>query len=132
MTDEEVTARIAERPELCQMWECAEPIEDDAGVLYLSSIHRGEEVVGTVHVYIWGKEAKGNPLLGRQAALRLMKENGLDRLLGEIPCTNHLALNWAKRVGFHTIGVVRQRKDAHGTPHDVVLMDALPEDLAWE
>ena len=132
MTHEEVTARIAGHPALCQMWESAEPIGDDAGILYLSSVCRGEESVGTVHVYIWDKKAKGNPLLGRKAALQLMKQEGLDRLVGEIPCTNSLAINWAKRVGFHPIGVVRQRKDAHGTPHDVVLMDALPEDLAWE
>lgn len=132
MTAQEVVARIRERPEMCQAWESALPLGEDAGIFYLSSIHRGEESVGTVHVYIWDQKAMGKPLLARKAALELMKSERLDRLVGEVDCKNHLALSWARRVGFNVIGVVRQRKDAQGKFHDVVLMDALPGDLVWE
>jgi RimJ/RimL family protein N-acetyltransferase len=131
MTDRDVQARIGERPEMCQEWETAIPIGADGGMFYLSSIVRGEESVGTVHVYIWDKRAMGEPALSRQAAYHLMLRERLDRLIGEVDCQNHLALQFAKRVGFNVIGVVRQRKDAHGNPHDVVLFDALPGDLTW-
>jgi len=131
MTHQQVSARLAERPELYQGWESAQPIGEDGGMFYLSSIFRGEENVGTVHVYIWDKKVMGNPVAGRKAVLGLMKRENLDRLVGEVDCQNLLGINFAKRVGFNVIGVVRQRKDAHGNAHDVVLFDALPGDLAW-
>jgi RimJ/RimL family protein N-acetyltransferase len=131
MTHQDVQARIAERPEMCQNWEAAFPIGDEGGMFYLSSIHRGEESVGTVHVYIWDKKAMGEPELSCKSARELMMRESLDRLVGEVDCHNFLAINFAKRVGFKVIGVVRQRKDAHGKFHDVVLFDALPGDLTW-
>lgn len=132
MTSQEIQARLQKRPELFQHWVSAMPIEGDCGALYLSSIFRGEESVGTVHLYIWDKKAMGKPLASRRAAIELMRAENLDRLVGEIDCQNYLAVSHAKKMGFNVIGIVRQRKDAHGKFHDVVLMDALPGDLVWE
>lgn len=131
MTAQEVQSRVAERPEMCQAWEAAMPIGDSWGMFYLSSIIYGEENVGTIHVYIWDKKGMGKPALSSKAAYDLMVRNCLDRLIGEVDCENHLGLNFAVRVGFNLIGIVRQRKDAHGEPRDVALFDALPGDLQW-
>src|SRR5258705_7011490 len=129
MTPEEIKAKIAEHSEMCQTWESAVPIGLDGGMFYLSSIYRGEESVGTVHVCIWDRQTMGRTEAARFAARDLMRMERLDRLVGEIDQHNYLALNFAKRVGFKVIGVVRQRKDTHGQTHNVVLMDALPGDL---
>jgi len=107
------------------------PIGDGWGMFYLSSIIHGEESVGTIHVYIWDKRGMGRPALSSKAAYDLMIRNDLDRLVGEVDCENHLGLNFAARIGFNLIGIVRQRKDAHGAPRDVALFDALPGDLIW-
>jgi RimJ/RimL family protein N-acetyltransferase len=131
MSPELIASRIAERPEMCQDWEAAMPIGLAWGMFYLSSIIRGEESVGTIHVYIWDKRGMGRPALSSKAAYDLMVRHSLDRLIGEVDCENHVALGFAARIGFNLIGIVRQRKDAHGKPHDVALFDALPGDLTW-
>lgn len=81
------------------------------------------------HIYAWDKAAMGKPEVVRQVALEIMRDEQLDRLVCEIDWTNRLALNLARKVGFKTIGPVRQRKDERGSYNDVILMDALPGDL---
>jgi len=132
MTREQVEARIAERPEMCQEWVSAYPLGDDEGMFYLSSIVDGPERIGTVHIYIWSRGSMRNCATASKVAFDMMREERLDRLVGEVEVSNTLALRWASKVGFHTIGTVRQRKDGDGNFHDVILFDALPGDFKWE
>jgi RimJ/RimL family protein N-acetyltransferase len=114
---------------MCQTWITASPLHGDAGVVYLSSIVDDTERMGTVHVYIWGRSAKGKPEEVRSAATSLMKGENLDRLICEIDVSNKRAIKLAQKVGFNIIGTIRQRKDPSGRQYDAILMDALPGDL---
>lgn len=125
----ELDSRLKARPEMCQTWVAAVPLKHDGGVLYLSSISDGTERIGVVHIYIWDKSDMGSPEGVSEAVRKLFYQYGLDRIVAEIDVDNTLAINLAKRVGLHAVGVVRQRKNGRGGTHDVLLIDALPEDL---
>jgi RimJ/RimL family protein N-acetyltransferase len=114
---------------MCQHWIAAAPLRHGGGLIYLSSISERGERIGTTHVMIWNKEDMGSPDDCRLAASQLVQDHGLDRLVGEIDVGNRLAINLAKRAGFREIGIVRHRKTESGDRHDVLLLDALPEDL---
>lgn len=129
MTANELTERLSRRPEMCQNWFAARTLENDGGVLYLSSIIGEPERTGVIHIYIWGKSAMRKPDDVRLSAIELMKAHALDRLVCEIDKDNRRAIHLANRVGMNTIGVIRQRHNGRGGTHDVVLMDALAVDL---
>lgn len=114
---------------MCQTWVAASPLNHDGGVLYLSSISEEAERVGVAHIYIWDKSAMGQPEINRRAALGLMERHRLDRIICEIDVDNKMAINLAKKAGFHEIGIIRQRGARNGGKHNVMALDALPGDL---
>jgi RimJ/RimL family protein N-acetyltransferase len=103
-------------------------LRDDGGVVYLSNVIEGPERIGVVHVYIWGKSAKGRAEDVRAETMALMSSEKLDRLICGIDVSNTLARRLAETVGFKAVGKVRQYKES-GKRHDIILMDALLEDL---
>jgi RimJ/RimL family protein N-acetyltransferase len=130
MTPEQLDSRLRSKPTMCQTWISAVPMANYGGALYLSSISDEEERMGMAHIYIWDKSDMGKPANVRQAANTIMEENELDRLVVEINEKNRLAIKLASRVGFRPIGTVRKRKKKDGSKVNVLLMDALPEDLS--
>lgn len=130
MTAEEFRERLSTRPEMCQVWVDARTLGDDDGVLYLSSISAGEtERIGTIHIYIWGKSAMGDPDAAREAVINLMETHKLYRIFCQMDRSNHLAINLAKKAGGNVVGVIRQRCTVRGGKRDYVLIDALLSDL---
>ena len=129
MTQAEVVARLSDRPYMTKRCISVLPLYNDGGAAYLSSITEGSERIGIVHVYIWDKEAKGKPEVGKMAARRFLTDHRLDRLACEIDADNDLAIGFARKVGFHDVGILRRLKDDTGRKRDVLLMDAMPEDL---
>jgi len=129
VTGEELTQRLRRRPEMCQTWIAARALEEDGGVIYLSSIANGPERVGMFHIYIWDRRAMRRPATVRLLAKDLMDEHKLDRLVGEVDVRNKLAIQLMKRSGANTIGVIRQKRDDNGVVRDVLLMDAIPGDF---
>ena len=113
---------------MCHVWISALLLRDDGGVVYLSNVIEGPERIGVVHIYIWDKSAKGRAEEARTKMAALMSAEKLDRLVCGIDVSNTLALRIAERGGFNVVGKVRQYKES-GRRHDIILMDALAEDL---
>ena len=128
MTPEALTEKLNLRDDVCHVWISALLLRDDGGVVYLSNVIEGPERIGVVHIYIWDKSAKGRAEEARTKMAALMSAEKLDRLVCGIDVSNTLALRIAERGGFNVVGKVRQYKES-GRRHDIILMDALAEDL---
>lgn len=126
---QQFVARLRAHPGMCKCWVAVRPLHEEGGAVYLSAIADGAERIGMAHAYVWDRKAMGKPEMARLAFLELMRSEHLDRLTCEIDMQNRLALQFARRIGYQEIGKVRQRRDYRGEPRDVILMDALPEDL---
>ncbi len=129
MTIAQLEERLSSCPKMCPTWVAAAPLKHDGGVVYLSDISEDAERIGMFHIYIWDKTDMSSSDDVRKAAIRLMNEHNLDRLVGEVDIDNKLAINLAKKAGAHEIGIIRHRKLRNGGVHNVLLMDALPGDL---
>ena len=69
----------------------------------------------------------------RTLARWLFEERGHHRLTIDPAAANVRAIRSYERVGFRRVGVMRSyERDAHGSWHDGLLLDLLPEDLREE
>lgn len=107
---------------------------DFGGLLFATDVAQEEddpavERIARPHVLIWDRACYRKADEVRGLAAWFMRERRLHRLVSEVQAGNEMSVAFNERVGFHRIGVFRDRKLRDGSVADCVVFDALLRDL---